>query len=56
MNTYSIFRTSLLTAIALLFLSACGGGGDGDNNDDIDNKDIDNGGGKPDPRAHLAGV
>jgi hypothetical protein len=27
MNTYSIFRASLLTAIGLLFLSACGGGG-----------------------------
>ncbi|WP_455366576.1 Ig-like domain-containing protein [Kaarinaea lacus] len=29
MNTYSIFRTSLLTTIGLLILSACGGGGDG---------------------------
>ena len=35
MDTYSIFRTSVLTTVVLLFLSACGGsgGGGGGNNE-----------------------
>ena len=40
MNTYSIFRTPLLTAIGLLFLSACGGGG-GDGGGGYDNNPVD---------------